>query len=63
MKKDKKLIPMWVCGCGYNNHPKLVERFGTCRGCGKTLDPKAKYKYEMYCRLHMWSKKNKGRKI
>lgn len=45
------------CECGYFNQYSNVQRYGTCKLCGKTLDEKAKYKYEMYCRLKMWRKK------
>ena len=43
--------------CGYANLKHNVDLYGTCRGCGKVLDPKAKYKYEMYCRLKLWRNK------
>ena len=44
------------CECGYQNHKENVMRYGTCRGCGKTLDSKAKYNYEMYTKLRLWRK-------
>ena len=43
--------------CGYNNHEYLIKRYGVCKLCGKVLDSKAKYKHEMYKRLHLWSRK------
>lgn len=57
MKKDKKLIPLVTCVCGYNNQPENVARYGTCRGCGEVLDKKAKFNYEMYSKLRLWRKK------
>lgn len=57
MKKDKKIIPLVTCECGYNNQPEKVAIYGTCRGCGKVLDKKVKYKREMYQRLRLWRKK------
>lgn len=44
------------CECGYFNKKESVLRYGTCRLCGKVLDEKAKYKYEMFCKLHLWRK-------
>lgn len=46
--------------CGYQNHRENVDRYGTCKLCGKTLDEKAKYKYEMFCRLKMWRGEKNG---
>ena len=43
--------------CKYNNHKDAIVRYGTCKGCGKVLDKKAKYNYEMFCRLRLWRKK------
>jgi len=58
MKKKKKTdLPNIKCECGYQNHKESVERYGTCKFCGKILDQKAKYKYEMFVRLHMWRNK------
>ena len=42
------------CECGYQNHKENVMKYGTCKFCGKVLDQKAKYRYEMYVRLRMW---------
>ena len=42
--------------CGYQNHKENVRKYGTCKLCGKTLDPKAKYNYEMFIRLRRWRK-------
>ena len=55
MKKYKDLGNI-KCECGYQNHKENVERYGTCRGCGKVLDPQAKFKYEMYTKLRLWRK-------
>ena len=43
--------------CGYFNQKCNVDRYGTCKLCGKTLDKKAKFDYEMFCRLRLWRKK------
>ena len=42
--------------CGYNNKKYNIELYGTCTGCKKTIDKKAKYKYEMNKRLRLWRK-------
>lgn len=56
-KKDyKKSLDVVKCECGYCNQRHNVEWYGTCTRCGKTIDNKAKYKYEMYCRLKLWRK-------
>lgn len=56
--KKKKLKPLdnIKCECGYSNLKKNVMRYGTCRLCGKVLDPKAKFDYEMYVKLRRWRK-------
>lgn len=46
------------CECGYCNHEYAIKIYGTCLLCGKVLDKKAKYKYEMNKRLRLWRKKN-----
>ena len=56
-KKEKdysKPLDLIKCECGYYNKRKNVERYGTCRGCARTLNKRAKYRYEMYCRLKLW---------
>lgn len=45
------------CDCGYYNHKEMIQKYGTCKLCGKVLNKKAKYNYEMYKRLKMWRKK------
>ena len=59
MKEKNK--DLWVIcpNCKYYNQKELVDRFGTCKLCNKVLNEKAKYKYEMYCRLRLWSRKEK----
>jgi hypothetical protein len=58
MRNKKRNDPGNIkCECGYQNHKNMVEIYGTCRGCGKVLDSKAKYRHEMYVRLHLWRKK------
>ena len=54
MKTRKNDLGNIKCECGYQNHKGTIARYGTCRLCGKVLDEKAKYKYEMFVRLHMW---------
>lgn len=58
MKKKKYVEDLGniKCECGYQNHKENIERYGTCRGCGKVLDPKAKFDYEMFCKLRRWRK-------
>lgn len=47
------LIPRVVCSCGwYNNQPsEQKKRFAKCRNCGKPLDKKELFKYELSKRL------------
>lgn len=56
MKDKSKPLNNIKCECGYQNHIENVKKYGTCRFCNKVLDHKAKYKYEMYCRLRLWRK-------
>lgn len=44
------------CECGYQNHKENVMRYGTCTGCGRVLDQKAKFNYEMFTKLRLWRK-------
>ena len=57
MKKDifKNLVQCPKCGKW--SKKTYVQQYGTCL-CGEVLDEKAKYKYEMFVRLHLWRKKN-----
>ena len=49
--------------CGYQNHKKYVDKYGTCNLCGKVLNEKAKFNYEMVKRLYLWrTDKKKGKK-
>lgn len=57
MKDISKRKQLVTCDCGYNNQPENVAIWGTCRGCGKVLDQKVKYKLEMYKRLRLWRKR------
>lgn len=58
MSKFEKEEIMIKCPiCKYQNPLKNVERYGSCKLCKYVLDPKAKYKYEMYCRLKLWKSK------
>ena len=54
MGKDKNFFKGTTCECGYYNHESNVKKYGTCKLCGKVLDKKAKFDYEMYCRLRLW---------
>ena len=56
MRKFKKPLDNIKCECGYQNHKDMVKYYGTCKMCGKVLDPQAKYKYEMNKRLRLWRK-------
>ncbi len=63
MKKDKKKIEHVTCECGYHNQPWNVKKYGTCTRCGKILDPKAKFDYEMLVKLRLWRGKRPGGRI
>ena len=57
-KKDDSFLRGTKCKeCGYFNQEENVKRYGTCRRCGIVLDAKAKFDYEMFCRLRRWRKK------
>lgn len=59
-KNDMTGLNLVTCSCGYNNRLFNVQTYGTCTRCGKILDEKVKFKYEMFCKLNLWRKK-KGR--
>jgi ribosomal protein L37AE/L43A len=63
-KKKKVWEPNIICDkCGYQNHKRFVDIYGTCHLCGNVLNKKAKYEYEMVKRLYLWrGKDKKGRK-
>lgn len=63
MKKENKEIKHIVCECGYNNQPWNVKKYGTCTRCGKVLDPKAKFDYEMIVKLRLWRGKKPGDRL
>lgn len=46
--------------CGYNNHKKRFESFGTCLHCGKILDNRAYFKACMK-KLSIRNPKSRGR--
>lgn len=47
-----------ICpNCKYQNHEYNVLKYGTCKLCGRILDKKAKYRYEMFVKLRKWRKK------
>lgn len=56
MNKKEKYVELIKCECGYNNKPENIRRYGTCTGCGKVLNEKYKFEYEMVCRLKLWRK-------
>ncbi len=58
MKKEK-FVPGIKCECGYQNKEFNVRTYGTCTRCGKVLDSKAKFNYEMFTRLRLWRGKLK----
>ena len=58
-KKDENIeekLGIMKCECGYYNHLDKIKIYGTCKLCGKVLDKKAKYNYEMNKRLKLWRK-------
>jgi len=60
MRRKMRDLGNIKCECGYQNHIDKIQKFGTCKGCGKVLDEKAKYRYEMYTRLRLWRGKAWG---
>lgn len=54
MKKRKSWLTNVKCDCGYCNKKSMIDIYGTCRLCGKVLDSKAKYRYEMKKKLYMF---------
>lgn len=59
----KDLGMIYCDNCGYCNHKEMVDKYGICKGCGRVLNPKAKYDYEMMSRLHLWSKRGIGNRF
>lgn len=59
----KDLGMIYCDNCGYCNQKAMVDKYGVCKGCGRVLDKKAKYDYEMYERLHLWSRKGIGNRF
>lgn len=59
MKKKVKLENYDCPYCGYSNLKKNYEVYGTCTRCGKVLNEKAKFKYEMNKKLRLWRGKLK----
>lgn len=57
MRRKVKDMGNIKCECGYENHKENVIRYGTCRFCGKILDSKANFNYQMYTKLRLWRKK------
>lgn len=54
MEKKEIINKNIKCECGYQNHPENIQKYGNCRGCGKIIDERAHYKYEMFKRLNLW---------
>ena len=63
MKKEK--FPEFVVceKCGYNNHPRNVQIYGSCLRCRHVLDKKVKFEYDMFNKLKMWRGKKSGKWI
>lgn len=43
--------------CGYRNQKRYSDMSGTCNGCGATIDPLARFKYEFYKKNPKMAKK------
>ena len=43
--------------CGKWSQIGYIQRYGSCL-CGEVLDEKAKFRYEMFVKLHLWRNKN-----
>ena len=65
MKKyDKSFDELVKCDkCGYNNKKFNIEKYGTCLRCGSVLNKKAKFDYEMFCKLRMWRNHKPGERV
>ena len=57
MMELKKLDNIKCDVCGYHNHKYFVKYSGVCHLCGKVLDNKAYFKYQLRQRLRLWRKK------
>ena len=53
-KKEKPLKILFCDICSYGNNPDYVKYTGLCHGCGKVLDDKAFFKYQMNKKLRLW---------
>ncbi|MBQ1550975.1 MAG: hypothetical protein IIZ67_02635 [Bacilli bacterium] len=54
----EKFVENVICpDCKYQNKKENIERYGTCKLCGRILDKKKKFDYEMFCKLRRWRKK------
>lgn len=47
-----------ICDCGYNNHKEAIDIYGSCIMCGKILDDRAYFRYQLKKKLKPW--KGKG---
>lgn len=54
MRKFDKPLDNVKCECGYCNKKYWVNIYATCKLCGKVLDDRAKFKYEMNKKLKLW---------
>lgn len=43
-----------VCECGYDNQKNSIDTFGTCLKCGKILNERAYFKYNMRKLTRSW---------
>ncbi len=59
MKKEYKNENVICPDCKYQNHKENVERYGTCKLCGRILDEKSKFNYEMFKKLNLWRYKKR----
>ena len=60
-EKEKQIASVTCDQCKYCNKLYFIQIYGTCHLCGKVLDPKAKYKYEMRKKLHLEARKKRSR--
>lgn len=59
MRRDKHFFDKMIqCPkCQKWSKRSYIKTYGTCL-CGETLDQKAKFRYEMFMKLHLWRYKN-----
>ncbi len=63
-KNIEKSLNLIKCDeCSYYNHKSNIEKYGTCLRCGSVLNKKAKFDYEMFCKLRMWRNHKSGERV